>query len=203
MSDTHHTAFPLAWPTGKPRHQGRRTRAPFDCTFTGARDGLLHELKLLGARAVVLSTNITLRRDGLPYAGQAEPDDPGVAVYFGYKGRETVFACDKWDRVRDNLRAIEKTVEALRGIGRWGTGDMVDQAFAGFAGALPAGRPMPGGSRPWWEVFGVPAHTPSDEVRTRHRRMVMDHHPDRGGDPVLMAEVNRAWEEFRKERGGL
>jgi hypothetical protein len=47
------------------------------------------------------------------------------------------FACDRWDSVADNVQAIRKTIEALRGIERWGTGDMVQRAFAGFV-ALPS-----------------------------------------------------------------
>jgi hypothetical protein len=39
--------------------------------------------------------------------------------------------------IRDNLQAVAKTIEALRGIDRWGTREMVDAAFQAFA-AIPA-----------------------------------------------------------------
>jgi hypothetical protein len=72
---------------------------------------------------------VQLRQDGLPYANRRAPSDTGAAVYFSYKGRQMCFACDKWQDVYDNIYAISKTIEALRGIERWGAGDMVEQAF--------------------------------------------------------------------------
>ena len=41
---------------------------------------LIWELKRLGARGMVLSTNVELRQDGLPYSNRRRPEDPGVAV---------------------------------------------------------------------------------------------------------------------------
>lgn len=42
----------------------------------------------------------------------------GVAVYFTLKGQQFCFACDHWDEIKDNMQAIHKTIEALRGIER-------------------------------------------------------------------------------------
>jgi hypothetical protein len=132
-------AHPLAWPSGKPRtHNPQRSR--FDVSLATARDALLHEIRLLGGTLPVLSTNIPLRNDGLPYANHRQPDDKGVAVYFTLKGQQMCFCCDRWDVVADNVQAVRKTIEALRGIERWGTGDMVQQAFTGFV-ALPSNSP--------------------------------------------------------------
>lgn len=47
-----------------------------------ARDQLLAELRLLGAKGLVVSTNVELRLDGLPYSESRHIADPGVAVYF-------------------------------------------------------------------------------------------------------------------------
>ena len=49
------------------------------------------------------------------------------------------------------MQAIAKTIEALRGINRWGTGDMMEAAFKGFS-ALPA----PDTNKPWREVLDTP-----------------------------------------------
>jgi hypothetical protein len=57
--------------------------------------------------------------------------DTGVAIYFIRKGKQMCIHCDRWDRVEDNIHAIAKTIEAMRGIERWGTGDMVDATFTG------------------------------------------------------------------------
>lgn len=146
---------------------------------------------------MILSTNVELRNDGLPYSGRRTPDDPGVAVFFRRKGKDLAFACDRWQAVEENMRAIADAIECIRMIERRGTGEMVDAAFDGFA-ALPAARTA---VRKWWDVFGCQAHTPSDKVRERFRNLVLKHHPDRGGTGEEMAELNAAWEEFRRERG--
>jgi hypothetical protein len=93
-----------------------------------------------------------LRRDGLPLANHRTPSDLGVAVYFTYRGRQMCLACDQWDKIQDNIHAIRKTIEAFRGIPRWGTGDMMERAFTGFE-ELPA--PGQQAKRPWWQVLGV------------------------------------------------
>lgn len=198
-------AFPLYWPEGKQRTESwRRRRATFDAAFAKSRDEIVREIKLLTGSwpdpKIVISTNIALRRDGLPLANQRKPDDPGVAVYFLYKKAQRCFACDRWDRIEDNMQAIAKTIEALRGIERWGSGDMVDAAFAGFTALPPPDAPAPAG-RPWWQVLGVQAHAPTADVQAAYRRLASDHHPDRGGSNERMAEINAAFDAFRRERG--
>ncbi|MEM6289071.1 MAG: hypothetical protein AAF845_18180 [Bacteroidota bacterium] len=107
-------AFPLSWPLGRPRTK-RPKRSQFKSSMADARDGLFDELRRLGARDVVVSTNIeTYERGGrrVPYANQTV-GDPGAAVYFTKKGNQFAFACDRWDRVGDNLHAIARAA-------RWG-----------------------------------------------------------------------------------
>jgi hypothetical protein len=189
-------AFPLSWPAGRPRSTHRK-RAQFKTSLDSARHVLQYEVQRIGGSRLVLSTNMELRQDGFPRSDRRPPTDPGVAVYFHRKGRQQAFACDKWDTVGDNLWAIVKTIEALRGIERWGSGDMVDAAFTGFA-ALPAAMTVP---RRWWDVFGVPAHTPTNEVEQVVRKLRMDRHPDRGGSTEAFQEVEAAWDAFKAERG--
>lgn len=192
-------AFPLAWPLGHARRSPhKRTAANFKVSFGTARDHLVNELKLLGARYIVISTNVPTRYDGLPYARSPrsrEPDDPGVAVYFDFDGEHTVFACDKWKRVSHNLRAIGKTIEAIRGIARWGSSDMMKRAVSAF-------KALPPDSSEWRAVFGfsTAGHAPSlDDVKVVYRRMAADAHPDRGGNPHEMVRLNKAWEAAQKE----
>lgn len=176
-------AFPLAWPAGWSR-AGKRKPAPFGMTMAGARDHLMSELRLMGARYPVLSSNVELRRDGLPYANQREPSDPGVAVYFEWHGKQMTFACDRWDKVRDNVRAIGKTIEALRGIERWGASDMMERAFSAFE-ALPA-------PEQWWQVLGVPQNASRDEIQRAYREKARTAHPDAGGSDAAMSRLNAA-----------
>jgi hypothetical protein len=203
------TAYPLAWPPGRPRTAPeRREWSRFHGTFqrretigattriykekarltlTEARVQLFAELERLGARRVVVSTNIQLRRDGLPYADSRQiVSDPGVAVYFELGGEKTAIACDRWRAVAENMRAIAKTVEAIRGIERWGSGEMVRAAFRGF-------RALPPASRPWREVLGLPIRDlTEEEITTAFRERAKAVHPDVGGQHDAMAELNAA-----------
>lgn len=200
-------AYPLQWPPGRARtHTWHRERAKFDVTFARARDNIVAEIGRLAGRypdpQLVISTNVALRRDGLPLANQRQPDDPGVAVYFTYKKRQMSFACDRWEKVEHNMQAIAKTVEALRGIARWGTGDMLEAAFTGFTALPPPPAAGPAAPRPrhWRDVFGSGVRN-RDDLQDVYRRLAGAYHPDRGGDPAKMAEINAAREEALKELG--
>ncbi len=196
-------AYPLCWPIGRPRtKQWSRETARFSTAFARARDDIVREVALLIGKStrymraddVIISTNIPLRQDGLPYANFRKPDDPGVAVYFKYKGKQMCFACDRWKEIEDNMQAICKTIEALRGIARWGTGDMLEAAFTGFT-ALPA----PAAKRGWREVLGASGNESLANIQAAYRRLASEHHPDKGGSAEKMAEINAAWEEAQKE----
>jgi DnaJ-domain-containing protein 1 len=159
----------------------------------------MNELRLLGAKNVILSTNIPLRNDGLPYARYKTPDDPGVAVYFQLKGQLQVFACDRWKRVEDNMQAIRKTIEAIRGLERWGSSEMLNRIFKGFE-ALPETAGESVGS--WWAVLGVDPDWPLEQIEAAYKQAAKIHHPDRpGGSHEKMTELNRAIDEARKEKG--
>lgn len=189
------TAYPLHWPQHRPRTRQRENSA-FKTSMAVARDALMQELQRLGARDVILSTNIKLRNDGLPYAGEREPQDPGVAVYFQYKGKAMCFACDRWTKVYDNMQAVRRTIEALRGIARWGTGDMLQAAFAGFT-ALPAPMQV---QRDWWIVLDVLPTAPLSLCETAYKQAAKRYHPDcQGGSADKMAELNAAIRAARKE----
>lgn len=117
-----------------------------------------------------------MRQDGFPYPKQALPADKGVAIYFTLNSRQMCFACDRWDKVQDNIYAIAMTIEALRGIERWGSGSMVEQAFTGFV-ALPAPksphdilgvRPARRTTKSTWLIGRRPRQpTPTGEARMR------------------------------------
>lgn len=188
--------YPLSWPTGWPRTKPlNRDKAKFEVSFARARDELIAELLRLGGRSTIISSNIPVKRDGLPYANYKEPDDPGIAVYFHLGKKPTVLACDRWWLVRDNLRAIGLHVAALRGIERWGVGSL-EQAFSGYQ-ALAAAPPA---APEWWQILGVPPNAPLDTVKAAYRKLAMSTHPDAGGNGELMAAINRAWEEATRVR---
>lgn len=187
--------YPLEWPVGEPRtpsHQ--RAWGQFRVSLAVARDHLLHELELLGARDVIISSNVPTRLDGLPHASwSGRVADPGVAVYWTMRkdGKATPFvvACDSYNRVEKNMRAIGKTIEALRAIERHGTRQLRDRAFQGFA-QLPA-QASPAR---WRDVLGFSASetVSEDDVDRAFRARAKVCHPDLGGSDSAMAELNAA-----------
>jgi hypothetical protein len=198
--------YPLYWPLEHPRTSSRRT-ARFVVDFHTARVQLFTELERLHASSVVLSSNVPLRRDGLPMVPDREPTDPGVAVYFSRRKwtqqqghwsepRPFVIACDQYDRVRANLRAIGATIEALRTIERHGSTSMLEQAFSGFAALPPAPT-----AKPWREVLGFgPGPVSVEAVRAQHFALAKQHHPDlAGGSVERMTEINAAVEAAIRE----
>lgn len=190
-------AYPLHWPPHRKR-TNYRERSKFKVTFDRARRDLRAELERMGARDVILSTNVQLRQDGHPYADRKPPQDPGVAVYFKYKGNNMCFACDRWDSVCDNIWAIHHTIEALRGIARWGSGDMLEAAFTGFQ-ALPA--PAGVQQRPWHVVLDVLPTAPLSLCETAYRNAAKRYHPDSpNGSAEAMAELNAAIAQARREK---
>lgn len=186
-------AYPLYWPPSWPRTDQPK-RALFGTSFAVARDALFKELRLMGSRNVILSTNVELRRDGLPYADRRNPDDPAVVVYFDREGTQQCIPCDKWDRVQDNIQAIRRTVEALRGLERWGAKSMVDAAFQGFK-ALPASIEL-ATSRSWWEVLGLPSDANPVQIKRAYLHMAKRWHPDNpDGDIAKFNEIKAAYEQ--------
>lgn len=187
------TAYPLEWPDDYPRTQ-RRERARFNTGFAAARDGIVEELRRMHARHVVVSTNIPTKANGLPYAGQKTPDDPGVTVYFYWRNRQHALACDRWTTVADNLQALRKSIEAMRGLDRWGASGILERAFEGFQ-RLDAPE-----SRTWWEVLGVPPDAPWEKIWKAHKQRRRQTHPDLGGDAGEFHRVEQAMERARQER---
>lgn len=163
-------AYPLQWPAHvKRRPAHRREHSRFDVTPDIARRALRNEAERMGSH-VVISTNVELRRDGEPYASRKAPEDTGVAVYFMRKGGSVCIACDKYVHVWENMRGIQKTIEAMRGIERWGSSDLLDQAFRGFT-ALPSPDAMvtPPATKGWWEILGVSSDASGDDVRAAYK----------------------------------
>lgn len=205
---------PLTWPATWPRTAATaRKRASFgsrqretgkawttskSLTIFAALRRLTDELDRLRATGVVISSNVPVRFDGLPRSDAREPSDPGVACYFRHRGADRVFACDRWDRVADNVAAIAAHIAALRGMERWGVGS-IDQAFRGYE-ALPA----PGGTRQrsWRDVleYGdlpIDAETIARAYRIIARRV----HADAGGSHEAMVELNAARDAALRECG--
>ncbi len=198
------SSYPLTWPPAwkrTPSHQRRRAafhqhtqstslngtpyRRKETLTIGTALERLTGELRRLVATHVVISSNLRLRGDGLPYAQQPRQlDDPGIAVYFKLKGAPRVLACDRWVSAAENIAAIAGHVAAVRAQDRYGVGTL-EQAFAGYAALPPT-------ALDWSIVLGVSPSASRDEIIAAHRRLIATHHPDRGGRHEDMARINEA-----------
>lgn len=192
-------AYPLQWPPAWNRTANPQYSA-FKGTEAAGRSGVNRELALLGARNVIISTNVRPRLAGYPYTNDRMPDDRGVAVYFMLNGEQQCIPCDKWARVWENLRAIQKTIEALRGLERWGAKEMVNAAFRGFK-ALPESVIItPQMARAWYEVLEVSQDASMDVIEAVYKRLLHRVHPDKGGTAEAFTELQTAFKQAKELR---
>lgn len=178
------SAYPLHWPPAFPRSKVRE-RGAFKTTLAGALSNVQDSLRRFAGdsnkklEGLVMSSNVTL--------GEQRPADPGVAVWFTWDGMGVCIAVDRYLTVEANLQAIHHIIEARRVELRHGTLALVRATFAGFL-ALPA----PSGKE-WWQVLGVHQGAHVEAVKASYRKLASENHPDRGGDPAKMAEINEAY----------
>jgi hypothetical protein len=188
--------YPLQWPVGV-RRTANPKRALFDTAEEQVKRNLSQQLYLMKATDAIITTNVEVsQRTGRPYANQRIAD-AGVSLYFTRKGQQQVIACDKWNTIKDNLHAIGKSIEALRGIERWGTDSMMDAVFTGFA-AIPANAGAGAPARPkrlWWDVLEVSPSASRQVVDAAYRAKRRATHPDSGGDAEAFQEVQDAYKE--------
>ena len=150
-----------------------------------------------------MSTNVPLRQDGIPYANYRQPDDKGVAIYFQYRKESIVICCDKWNKIEHNLWACAKTIEAMRGIERWGVSDFLKRSFTGFT-ALPESNGTH--KREWWIVMDYqqkPGTAAWDwtGVEIQYKSLAKKRHPDAGGSTEAFQELTEAFSQAKKYFG--
>lgn len=209
--------YPLSWPTEfqrtpsserRPDRFGRRNDSGWlkPLTVLQAFARLMDEIRAfaVAGRAwridpddVEISTNLVVRRsDGMPRADQRAPADVGVAVYFILDDEPYCLPCDRWDTVAGNLAAVAAHIAAIRGIERWGVGDL-RAAFRGFAALPDPNRVV------WRDVFGYAASSRPDldDLAARWKRLRAARHPDRGGNAAEFDRVNKAYQSACEELG--
>lgn len=188
-------AYPVAWPIGRKKEGGRKQAqwksGGSRLTFDQAVRRLAQEVGAITkpgqswrARELTLSTNFELRVDDRPRRDRSRPVDQAVAFYLELDGQPLLLACDRFDRIEDNIAAIAAHIDALRGQERWGVADL-KQAFAGHV-ALPA-------PEQWWQVLGVSEQASVDQIDAAWREKMRAAHPDRaGGRPARCARCQQA-----------
>lgn len=194
-------AYPLRWPAHwKRTHSYSRKRSKFGVKSTHAASALLmDEMRKMRCTNIIVSSNLHLKPDGHPYARQPALDaDAGVAVYFKLKGEPMVIACDQYSKSWENLVALAKTVENLRGIDRWGCSELMRQAFTGFAALPPVGGTT--SNEVWFTVLGVSENAPAEVVEAAYKALLKKVHPDIPitGDAQKFTSVQAAWNRFQQ-----
>ena len=197
------TAYPLHWPQGTPRTAARKG-SQFKTSIYGAVKNVQDELRRFGkdsgisCEAVVISSNVTL--------GDQRPGDPGVAVYFRWDNIDCCVPVDRYTKVEDNLQAIAKVIEAERTKLRHGGLNIVRTGMRGYAALPPPKGPDGKLAPPWWETLGIPQSagkvTTLAEAEAAYKKLVKEHHPDKGGDAAKFNAITDAIAQARAELGG-
>lgn len=150
----------------------------------------------MGGRNLVLSSNYTL--------GITNPKEPGVCAYFewkdgGYKPAvgntytSIAIPCDRWQKIEHNVKAIALTIEAMRGMDRWGAKHMIKAMFTGFK-ALP----QTASKRTAHEVLGISPNATRGAIDEAYRAKAKTCHPDAGGTHEAFIELQHAYEEITR-----
>jgi len=184
--------YPLQWLLQQPRTK-RPQRARFgNHSPSKAGDYLVDEIIRLGAKKCVISSNLQERaRGGGFYAKQEHAkDDAGIVIYFELKGKQKAMACDLWDKPEHNLWALFLSVQAIRGLDRWGGSEFLDGLFTGFQ-ALPSPDEI---------IVSAPQYfadcTDKEHAKKRYKNLAKELHPDVGGDSQEFAEMQRQYKQI-------
>ncbi len=195
------THAPLDWPIDKPRTPyTKRKRSAFGSshyvTMSIALSRLHEQIRITQKPKLqyAVTCNAPIGRRGQFVAIKNQPLDVGVAVYFELFGKDREFTCDKWNRIEDNIVAIAKHINSLRGQDRWGVASQ-EQAFMGHM-RLPA--PIACGQH-WTVTLGLPPSASVEDIKRKARQLIMQNHPDRGGDAEKAAAINAAKAQALKE----
>ena len=176
----------LCWPDSKPRAAQRNASAFKSTEVAKEQRRIEGELSRWGIRHYIISRN-----NQRLFAG-----DPAAAVWWNNRQKELrVLACDRYEKLADNMHAIFLTLGAMRALERWGA-YTAEQAAEGARLALP---PPETDAIDWPSILGVQRGWPLPAIEAVWKTRVEKAHPDRGGDPALMAQLNAAMDAARKE----
>ena len=200
MNDHVIEAYPLTWPTGWKRTKNPKT-SRFGRNYNSkpsvakAIDTLSNELRLFGARNLIVSSNLKLKNDGLPYSNQKIPEDTGIAVYFSLRKEQQVIACDTFNLPGCNIYAIALTIQSLRSLERYGASEILNKAFSGFKALPEKAGPS---NLAWWTVLGLKENCKYEEAKSAFRKLSKLYHPDTGDDTGRFYLVNEAFNNAKK-----
>lgn len=191
--------YPLQWPVGYKRTKWRSV-SKFRQTYDKAQQFLHDEVARLGGSNLIVSTNLPVRNDGGIYAAYMgkKIEDPGVAIFFRYKGKDITMCCDKYQAVWENIYALACGIESLRAMERHGVSEFMERAFTGFT-ALPEAPK----SKEWWEILGYQQKPGTavwdwEGVQSQYKSLARKLHPDAGGSTDEFQGLTAAFSEAKQ-----
>lgn len=116
------TEYPLKWPDNiPPRLKQIRSGFRNRMSILQAIAELESALKKYGASGATLYTNMKFDSVGEPLPLKGKPVGAGVSLTFISNNNQVVMACDKYDRIADNIRAMAETIFSYYKIKNYGT----------------------------------------------------------------------------------
>lgn len=197
-----------------------RKNSPFRVSPIRTQDDLRCELAAIGVGRAVIQADLEesdIRLDGVPRANARFRSGRVVLSFEHPKAGAMSMPCGAFADLWDNLRAITKTLEALRTVDRYGVTQRSEQ-YTGWKQLPPQGSAIvasefatvedaarfllkTAGIRP--DDVSIRQTIESDEaLRTPYRFAAAVAHPDAGGSDALMAKVNAARDMIERARKG-
>jgi hypothetical protein len=133
------TIRPISDPTRF--HRGPGEPHQFRADLTDTKKLLEYEVSRLDGHHLIVELDVQpadINNAGTALRAYARPLLPGVVVAFESRHGSLVYATDRFNDWRANLRAIAKSLEALRAVDRYGVSGLGEQ-YTGWA-QLPPGR---------------------------------------------------------------
>lgn len=188
------------WPGPETPDSARNFGGNMRKTTPGAAmDRLRTELERMHAWDCCIQINVR-ERDITRFGelrANARPYSPGVVIYATHPRQGDLrFACDTYRQWHHNVNAIAMTLEALRGIARWGA-VRDEQQFAGFR-ALPGATSLTMGTSAAIKIIEsesdmiAPKPMTVDWLKDAGRRARAATHPDVTMDRVRWDAVESA-----------
>jgi DnaJ-domain-containing protein 1 len=193
----------LDWPRRfertSPGDRGRNNS--FDVTLSKAFSDLETELDRLGVEDDGYRYSLDARQrntDQRPYQ-RANPDDPGFVLRWRMDGADYAVACDRYSRLRDNVRTVGLYLREKRKMEQ----RPVVTGESEFANArLPSGDDETEAvvaRQPPHEVLGVEPDAPEAAVKGAYRGLLKERHPDHGGSQEDFERLQEAKEAMLDE----
>lgn len=186
----------INWPPNFERTPSaeRSPNRSLDVTLSKAFDDLETTLDRLGVDDYDYEFDAQQRKtDKRPYS-RARPDDPSFVLRWSMGGEQYAVACDRYSRLRDNVRTVGMYLEEKRKM----EGRPVATGESEFANArLPPADDdvvVAEASRAPHDVLEVAPDAPAHVVRGAYRELLQERHPDKGGSREEFVELQEAKE---------